>query len=164
MTGRNSAAAAFCGLAAPCLPARRTARIGRRQPVPELLDLGDVDLAEIGQRLLGEPRRDADAQAAGDELDDGEARRDAGGVEQAGQHVRPIGAARRLQRRRRPRRASARWLGLRCGRRLRPDQRYGLGEIADIVVGIAEQHRVHALDDQRAQHRRLDRSDRRDRR
>ena len=44
--------------------------------------------------------------------------------------------------------------------RLRPDQRHRLGKVADIVVGIAEQHRIHALGDQRAQHCRLDRRDR----
>ena len=44
--------------------------------------------------------------------------------------------------------------------RLGPDQRHRLGEVADIVVGIAEQHRVHALGDQRAQHCGLHRRDR----
>jgi hypothetical protein len=39
----------------------------------KLLDLRDLHLAQIGQRLFRQPRRDADAQSAGDELDDGEA-------------------------------------------------------------------------------------------
>ena len=42
--------------------------IGRRQPVPDLLDMIDRDAAPFGERGLGEPRRDADPQAAGDEL------------------------------------------------------------------------------------------------
>ena len=52
--------------------------IRRLQAVPDLLDLGHLLAAEARQRLLGEPRRDADAQAAGDELQKREA---AGGVE-----------------------------------------------------------------------------------
>ena len=50
--------------------------------------------------------------------------------------------------------------GLEMRRRVGPDQRHRLGEVADIVVGIAEQHRVHALGHQRAQHGRLDGGDR----
>ena len=46
--------------------------------MPELLDLGDVAGAEVGEGLLGEAGGDADAQAAGDELEEREA---AGGVE-----------------------------------------------------------------------------------
>ncbi len=125
--------------------------------MPELFDLGDVDLPEIGQRLFGQPCRHADAQAAGDQFDDGEACRDAGAVEQPGQHLRPVGAARGLQ------------LGDDIGERrcpvrniqvrLWPDQRDGFRQVADIVVGIAEQHRIHALGDQCTQHRRLDRRD-----
>ena len=41
----------------------------------------------------------------------------------------------------------------------RPDQRDRLGEVADIVVGVGEQHLVDAFGDQRAQHRRLDAGD-----
>ena len=43
--------------------------IGRRKPGPEHLDLVGVLAAERGSRGLGEPRRDADAQAAGDQLE-----------------------------------------------------------------------------------------------
>ena len=125
--------------------------------MPEFFDIGDVDLAEIGQRLLGQSRRNADAQAAGDQLDDGEARRDAGAVEQPGQHLRPVGTARRLQFR--DDLGERRLMVGDIRRRLRPDQRHRLRQVADIVVGIAEQHRVHALHHQRAQHRRLDRRD-----
>ena len=46
--------------------------------MPELLDLGDVALAEVGEGLFREAGGDADAQAAGDELEEREA---AGGVE-----------------------------------------------------------------------------------
>ena len=38
--------------------------IGRRQPVPDLLDVIRRERAELGQRDLGEARRDADAQGA----------------------------------------------------------------------------------------------------
>ena len=43
--------------------------------------------------------------------------------------------------------------------RRRPDQRDRLGQVADIIVGIAEQHLVHALHGERAQHGRLDAGD-----
>ena len=43
--------------------------IGRRKPGPDQLDLLRVLAAERRGRGLGEPRRDADAQSAGDELD-----------------------------------------------------------------------------------------------
>ena len=42
--------------------------IGRHQAVPDFLDLDHILLAEAGERLLGEPRRDAHAQRAGDDL------------------------------------------------------------------------------------------------
>ena len=38
--------------------------------MPDLLDAIDLDTAPLGQRGLGEPRRNADAQAAGDELEE----------------------------------------------------------------------------------------------
>ena len=44
-------------------------RVGRREAGPEQLDLLHVLVAERGGRGLGEPRRDADAQRAGDELE-----------------------------------------------------------------------------------------------
>ena len=43
--------------------------IGRRQAGPDQLDLLRVLVAERGDRGLGEPRRNADAQGAGDELE-----------------------------------------------------------------------------------------------
>ena len=127
--------------------------------MPDLLDLRRVDPAKTGQSLLGKTRRHADAQAARHQLDKGVARRNAGGVEQAHQHGRAIGAAGRLQRGDNLGQAWRMSPGV-PGRRIGPDQRYGFGKIADIVVGIAEQHRVHALDHQRSQHSRLHRRDR----
>ena len=95
----------------------------------------------VGQRGLGEPRRDADAQRAGDQL---EQRPAAGGIER----VEPAADERRqhlwrcvARSVRRPRRAPA------SGRSLPPA---GCGQIsatvsaqvADIVVATAEQHRI----------------------
>ena len=109
--------------------------IGRVQSVPDLLDGIDRLVADIGCRLLGQPRRDADAQGAGQEL---QQRPAAGRI----QRVQPVLEDRRrlhfrgalqciddlAQRRRRP------------GVRVRfPDQGQRLGEIADIVVGEMEQ-------------------------
>ena len=66
--------------------------VGRAEAVPELLDLGDVAGAEVGQRLLGEAGRDADAQAAGDELQEREAAGGVEAVEQALDHLRRLAA------------------------------------------------------------------------
>jgi hypothetical protein len=71
--------------------------IGRRKPVPEFLDLVGLDIAQIGQRLPGEARRDADAQAAGDQLDQRETAGDVKPVEQVGYDSRAVCAAGRLQ-------------------------------------------------------------------
>ena len=43
--------------------------VGRRQRVPDLLDVGDVEAGHLGHRRLGEPRRHADAQRAGQQLE-----------------------------------------------------------------------------------------------
>ena len=61
----------------------------------------------------------------------------------------------RRHRRASARRAFCRGRDARRGCRRRPHQRDGLGEVADIVVGKLEQHRVGALGDQRADHARL---------
>ena len=42
--------------------------VRRGEAVPEFFDLADIDLAEIGEGLPGEPGGHADAQAAGDQL------------------------------------------------------------------------------------------------
>jgi len=42
--------------------------VGRRQAVPDLLDLGQRGAALAGERGLGKSCRDADAQRAGDQL------------------------------------------------------------------------------------------------
>ena len=68
--GRNTGAPAGSGrVAAPLQPGEQR-QVGRRQAVPHLLDLvrRDPPVGQFGQRDLGQPRRGADAQAAGDEL------------------------------------------------------------------------------------------------
>ena len=96
--------------------------VGRREAVPELLDLGDVAAAEVGERLLGEPGGDADAQAAGDELQERVAARwRRAGRAGARRPAAPRGARRRAARPR-PRRAA--------GRRRR---RSGAGQISATV-------------------------------
>ena len=61
--------------------------------MPELLDLDDVAAAERGQRLLGEPGRDADAQAARRELEQREASARIEMIEHVAQCCWCIGAA-----------------------------------------------------------------------
>ena len=111
--------------------------IGRRERVPDLLDLGDRLVADIGGRLLGEPRRDADAQRAGQQLQQRPAAGRIERIEPALEDRRRLHLGRALQRlddlAERGRRAGL-GLGL-------PDQRQRLGEVADIVVGPVEQLR-----------------------
>ena len=134
-------------------------KIGLGQPVPDLLDFGYVHLAQFGQRLFGEARRDADAQATRDQFDDGIARGNAGCVQQLRQHGGAIRAAGGLQR---ADHIGKRWLmvGGLVGWWIGPHQGDCLGEIADIVIGISEQHRIHAFGHQHAQHCRFYRGDR----
>ena len=111
--------------------------VGGGEAVPDLLHLIDRLAADIGSGLLGEPCRDADAQRAGQELQERPAARRIEGVQPALQDGRRLGLRGALQgfdhfaeRGRRP--------GGRIGL---PDQRQGLGEVADIVVGEVEQLR-----------------------
>ncbi len=39
--------------------------------MPERFDLGDIDITHVGKRLLHQPCRDANAQPAGDEFEEG---------------------------------------------------------------------------------------------
>ncbi len=131
--------------------------IGRREPRPDQLDLLRVLAAERGDRGLGEPRRDADAQAAGDELEQRPAAGLVERVEPARELRRQLRLAERGERldaRRRECRRGLRACRLPTARGMaqavRPHQRDGLGEIADIIVGQREQHRIGALGDQAA--------------
>ena len=108
--------------------------------MPDLLHLVGIELAQARHRGLGEARREADAQAPGDEFDQRPAPGGIEPVEPIGDDLRQLGLGRDLQR-----------LddGGEIGRRgiigpLRPDQRDGLGEIADIVVGETEEHGIGA--------------------
>ena len=60
---------ALAGLSRAAFEPGEQLDVGRREPGPEQLDLVRLLVAERGGRGLGEPRRDADAQAAGDELE-----------------------------------------------------------------------------------------------
>ena len=108
--------------------------------MPDLLDLGERHFRPFGERGLGEPRRDADAERSGEEL---EQRPALGGIEpvepmgQEARHLRRHGALQLLHDVVKPRRLYRRlgaW----------PDQRDGLGGVADIVAREAEQHRIDA--------------------
>ena len=60
--------------------------IRRAKPVPDLLDVGQRHFRPFGERGLGEPRRDADAERSGEEL---EQRPALGGIEP----IEPMGQA-----------------------------------------------------------------------
>ena len=111
--------------------------IGRFDSVPHFLDLPDRRIERQGQRHPGEPRRHADAQAAGDQLEQRPAPCCVEPVEPAGDqaaHLRPAGAAQGLDDIGEPGRFG---IGLRL-----PQQRRRFRQIADIVVGQREQHLV----------------------
>ena len=125
--------------------------VGGGEAVPDLLHLIDRLAADIGDGLLGEPRRDADAQRAGQELQERPASRRIEGVQPALQDGRRLGLRGALQGfdhlAERGRRSGGR-IGL-------PDQRQGLGEVADIVVGEVEQLRPDLVLAEAAQQRGL---------
>ena len=135
------------------LQARRTVR--RRAasgPARAISISSDVLAAKRRRRGLGEPRRDADAQAAGDELQQRPAAGLVERVEPACELRRQLRLAERGQCCRRPRDKRRRSFGallLRVwpatsARRFRTGRRHSRR--------TAEQHRVGALGDQRADH------------
>ncbi len=123
--------------------------IGRREARPDQFDFLGFLAAQRRDGGFGKARRDADAQGAGNQLD----QRPAPGL------VECIEPARELSRQLRFAQcgegfdhggetyfsAAARRGGI-CG----PHQRDGFGQIADVVVGQREQHRVGAFGDQAA--------------
>src|SRR5207249_7350472 len=97
-------------------------------PVPDLLDAIDLDAAPLGEGGLGETGRNPDPQAAGDELQQCPAPGRVERVEPWLEQERHPAAARFFQ----PLDdlGKARYMPAGVWR-LGPDQRYGLGEIAD---------------------------------
>ena len=124
---------------------------GRGEAVPELLDLLDRDRAEFGQRGAGEAGGDADAEPAGRELEVGVTRRRRETVEPGRDHAGKRGLAGRLELV--DEFGERRIGGVLC---LGPDERDGLGQVADEIVGAREELRVHALVHQPAEQRRRD--------
>ncbi len=129
-------------------------QIGRLLARPDQLDLVRILVAEGGDRGLRQPRRHADPQRPGHQL---EQRPTAGLVERiepARKLRRKLELAERGQRRhhlgQRRRLRVTPVGGFVAGQRRWPDQRHRLGEIADIVVGELEQHRVDPLGGERA--------------
>ena len=129
--------------------------------MPDILDrigVGCRFVGEHGGGRLGEPGRDADPQAAGDQLEKRPSSRFVEPVEHPRDKVGHL-AARRLAQQRHHLTERGRWRDrvvitlLPIGRR--PDQRHGLGQIADIVIGQSEQERVDALLDKPADQARL---------
>ena len=59
----------------PALDPGEQLTVRRLEPMPDMLDLVRRDVAEARDRGLRQPRRDADAQLAGDELEERPARR-----------------------------------------------------------------------------------------
>ena len=157
MGGRNGAGSRVVGLSARPSSQANSSPIGRPQPRPDQLDLVRVLVAERGRRGLGEPRRDADAQRRGDELEQGPAAGLVERVEPAREltgELRLAEGGERLDHLRQRRLGAGIDVVVGAGRR-RPHQRNRLGEIADIVPRQLEQHRIGALGDQRADHVRL---------
>ena len=104
--------------------------------MPDLLDTVELDTAPFGERGLGEPRRDADPQLAGDELQQRPAPRRIERVEPRLEEPRDLSAGRPFQLF--DDFGKARDVAF-PARRGGPDQRHRLGEVADKIVGPAEQ-------------------------
>ena len=134
IAGRNGAGSRARRLLGAAFEPGEQLAVGRREAGPEHLDLVGVLAAERGGRGLGEPRRDADAQAAGDQLE----QRPAAGLVERVEPARELRGQLRLAERatasRPPRTATACAFG-RCAGSARPHQRDGFRQVADIVVG-----------------------------
>ena len=119
--------------------------VWRRQAVPYLLDLvcrdrDAVPERQLRQRDLGQARRRADAQRAGDELEHRIPDRTVRGVEPARHHLPQLRLLAGRQRQHHLGQQRRRGVG----RPLRPHQRHRLRQVAHEVVAPGEQHRVDA--------------------
>ena len=119
--------------------------------MPDLLDLGRLLAAILGQRQLGDPGRSADAKTTGHQLEQRPAAGRVQPVQPIGDNARQLALARGRQR---GHDRVQRGPGA-LARRLRPSQRCGLGEIADKVIGPAEQDGIGSAGHQLADHPRL---------
>ncbi len=99
MSGRNTGAPAGSGRSPRPSSQANSGCIGRHEPVPDLLDLvgGDPAAGEFGERDLGEARRRADPQRAGDQLQQREPDGDVGRVEPVRDHGGQLGLGRGQQ-------------------------------------------------------------------
>ena len=124
-------------------------RVGRRQPVPDFLDALGGDPAPLGECDLGQPRRHPDAQRTGDQFQQGPPPGRVKPVEPRRQmpaDLMPPGQPQGFNDL-----AQARNVAVIRPRRIgRPDQRHRLGQVADKVVGPAEQFRIDPRHRQRA--------------
>ncbi len=144
-------------LLAPPLRPGEERQIGRPDTVPHLLDRIDVEPEGLCQCRLGEAGRNADAQLAGRELQQGVAAAGVEMVEHLRQRRRRFRAAETLQPLDDRRDAQAAVVDLRrLLDPLRPEQRDRLGHVADIVPAHIEEHRIDPLLDDRADRRRFD--------
>ena len=122
--------------------------------MPHFFDLVGIDAESLAQRGLGEPRRDADAQPAGDQLEQRIAPLGIEPVEHPGEQLRrrlPPGALQLFDH------AGQVKFALRAiGRLVGPDQRHGFGGIADEIARQAKQHRIDPRFGERADRCRFD--------
>ena len=135
-------------------PAASRTAAGRAAERPCQISSTSIDrlAADIGDGLLGEPRRDADAQRAGQQLQERPAARRSRGRPASASGWPASGSCvarcRRVDDLAERRRRSGGRIGL-------PDQRQRLGEVADIVVGEVEQFRADLVLAEAAQQRGL---------
>ena len=123
--------------------------IWRRETWPDQFDIVRVLVAERRRRGLGEPRGHADPHRAGDEFQERPATDFVQLVEPAGELRRQFGLAEGAQRGDDiGERGRRRFAVVLAHQRRGPHQRHRFGEIADVIVGQGEQHRVGARGDQ----------------
>ena len=106
--------------------------------MPHLLDIISLQASHFSQRRLGQTRRRANAQPARYQLQQRQPRRGIAGIQPSCDNGRQLRLGRDGQGVHNLRQA---WGGCVCAC-LRPDQRHGFREIADVIIGQSEQHRI----------------------
>ena len=135
----------------------------RPQPVPHFLDLLDVEPERVGERLLGQPRRNPDPKRPGGELEDRKPSRGVEMVEHRLEHLGTVRTRRGGQARhgfgQRDGAIVDLWLDaiFPLAHPSRPQQRHRLGHVADIVAAHPQQHRVDPFLGEPAHHGGFDR-------
>ena len=128
------------GPRAPAVEPEEEVAVGRGERVPDLLDVADLHGKRLGERRLGEAGGDTDARRAAEQLQQCPAAAHVQTVEQAADEARQI--RRQALAHRGDDGVQARGGLARLG--FGPEQRDGLGRVADVIAREPEEHRIDA--------------------